>query len=59
MLSLRDSQYGYCPITMLCNYSVFMIYHFPDLQRLDTLPVTHKSLKDLADVKKLSLNNLI
>jgi hypothetical protein len=30
-----------------------MIYHFPDLQRLDTLPVTHKSLKDLADVKTI------
>ena len=49
-LCFKDPQYGFNPVTMLCNYSLYVIYHLPDLITLDTLPVSQKIIKELADV---------
>ena len=50
-LSLKDPQYGYNPVTILCNYSLYVIYHLPGLQTLDTLTISQKIIKELADVR--------
>ena len=49
-LSLKDPQYGYNPVTILCNYSLYVIYHLPGLITLDTLTISQKIVKELADV---------
>jgi len=49
-LSLKDPQYGYNPVTILCNYSLYVMYHLPGLQTLDTLAISQKAIKELADV---------
>ncbi len=49
-LCLKDPQYGYNPVTMLCNYSLYVIYHLPNLSTLDTLTISLKIVKELADV---------
>jgi Leucine-rich repeat (LRR) protein len=51
IVSFKDPQYGSCPITNLCNYTVFMIYHLPELITLDTVPINQKPLKEITDVK--------
>ncbi len=49
-LCLKDPQYGYNPVTILCNYSLYVIYHLPNLITLDTLTISQKIVKELADV---------
>ncbi len=48
-LCLKDPQYGYNPVTILCNYSLYVIYHMPGLVTLDTLTISQKVVKELAD----------
>ena len=50
-LCLKDPQYGYNTVTILCNYSLYLIYHLPNLVTLDTLVVSQKIVKELADVR--------
>lgn len=57
IVSFKDPQYGSCPITSLCNYSVFMIYHLPELNILDTVVINQKPLKEITDVKILKFNH--
>lgn len=52
-LYLKDPQYGQNPVTLLCNYSLYMIYHLPSLVSLDTLPISNKIVKELADVNDI------
>jgi len=49
-LCFKDPQYGYNPVTNLCNYSLYVIYHLPGLTALDTLNISQKVVKELADV---------
>ncbi|XP_075699703.1 leucine-rich repeat-containing protein 9 isoform X2 [Rhinoderma darwinii] len=60
-LGLKDPQYSPNPVCLLCNYSTHVLYHTPQLQRLDTYDVSHKQIKDLAEstvMKKLMYYNM-
>ncbi|ESO85655.1 hypothetical protein LOTGIDRAFT_210857 [Lottia gigantea] len=48
-LSFKDPQYQPCPVSILCNYSIHLLYHLPTLQRLDTYDVSSKQLAELAE----------
>ena len=51
-LSLKDPVYGPNPVALLCNYSTHLLYHLPNLCRVDSYSVENKTLKDLAEVWK-------
>ena len=51
-LSLKDPVYGLSPVALLCNYSTHLLYHLPNLSRVDSYSVENKTLKDLAEVWK-------
>ncbi|XP_078381877.1 leucine-rich repeat-containing protein 9-like isoform X2 [Oculina patagonica] len=60
-LSLKDPVYGPNPVALLCNYSTHLLYHLPNLCRVDSYCVENKSLKDLAEttvVKKKMYYNM-
>ena len=57
-LSLKDPVYGPNPVGLLCNYSTHLLYHLPNLRRVDSYCVDNKMLKDLAEVwKEFELRN--
>ncbi|KAK3093172.1 hypothetical protein FSP39_012192 [Pinctada imbricata] len=47
-LSLKDSVYSPAPVSLLCNYSTHVLYHLPNLTRLDTYDIS-KTVSDLAE----------
>ena len=49
-ICFKDPQYGYNPITILCNYSLYVLYHLPGLVSLDAMSVSHKQYQEIADV---------
>ncbi|KAM4690503.1 leucine-rich repeat-containing protein 9, partial [Rhinophrynus dorsalis] len=60
-LGLKDPQYGPNPVCLLCNYAIHVLYHLPQLQRLDTYDVSPKQIKDLAEstvIKKIMYYNM-
>ncbi|KAM3920127.1 leucine-rich repeat-containing protein 9 [Leptodactylus fuscus] len=60
-LGLKDPQYSPNPVCLFCNYATHVLYHIPQLQRLDTYDVSHKQIKDLAEstvMKKLMYYNM-
>ncbi|XP_035117929.2 leucine-rich repeat-containing protein 9 isoform X2 [Callithrix jacchus] len=60
-LCLNDPQYKTNPVCLLCNYSIHILYHLPCLQRFDTLDVSAKQIKELADttaMKKIMYYNM-
>nr|XP_025046618.1 leucine-rich repeat-containing protein 9 isoform X4 [Pelodiscus sinensis] len=60
-LSLNDPQYDPNPICLLCNYATHVLYHMPQLQRLDTYDVSEKQIKVLAEatvMKKIMYYNM-
>nr|XP_054386670.1 leucine-rich repeat-containing protein 9 isoform X2 [Pongo abelii]XP_054386671.1 leucine-rich repeat-containing protein 9 isoform X2 [Pongo abelii] len=60
-LCLNDPQYETNPVCLLCNYSIHVLYHLPCLQRFDTLDVSAKQIKELADttaMKKIMYYNM-
>ncbi|XP_064621486.1 leucine-rich repeat-containing protein 9-like isoform X3 [Lineus longissimus] len=60
-LSLKDPLYSPNPVCLLCNYSTHVLYHLPNLTRLDCLDVSNKSLGELAEttvVKKKMFYNM-
>ncbi|XP_062037538.1 leucine-rich repeat-containing protein 9 [Lepus europaeus] len=60
-LCLNDPQYKTNPVCLLYNYSTHVLFHLPFLQRLDTLDVSAKQIKDLADttaMKKVMYYNM-
>ncbi|XP_043404866.1 leucine-rich repeat-containing protein 9 isoform X4 [Chelonia mydas] len=60
-LSLNDPQYDPNPICLLCNYATHVLYHMPQLQRLDTYNVCQKQIKVLAEatvMKKIMYYNM-
>uniref|UniRef100_A0ACB8G6A6 Uncharacterized protein n=1 Tax=Sphaerodactylus townsendi TaxID=933632 RepID=A0ACB8G6A6_9SAUR len=48
-LCLNDPQYEPSPVCHLCNYATHVLYHIPQLQRLDTYDVSSKQIKELAE----------
>ncbi|KAM8921171.1 leucine-rich repeat-containing protein 9 [Pelodytes ibericus] len=60
-LGLMNPEYRPNPVCLLCNYATHVLYHVPQLQRLDTYNVSHKPIKDLADstvMKKMMYYNM-
>ncbi|XP_069806493.1 leucine-rich repeat-containing protein 9 isoform X1 [Dendropsophus ebraccatus] len=60
-LGLKDPQYSPNLVCLFCNYATHVLYHIPQLQRLDTYDVSHKQIKDLAEstvMKKLMYYNM-
>ncbi|XP_058511526.1 leucine-rich repeat-containing protein 9 isoform X2 [Ochotona princeps] len=60
-LCLNDPQYKPNPVCLLYNYSTHVLFHLPFLQRLDTLDVSAKQIKELADttaMKKIMYYNM-
>ncbi|XP_075782450.1 leucine-rich repeat-containing protein 9 isoform X4 [Pelodiscus sinensis] len=60
-LSLNDPQYDPNPICLLCNYATHVLYHMPQLERLDTYDVSEKQIKVLAEatvMKKIMYYNM-
>ncbi|XP_061469286.1 leucine-rich repeat-containing protein 9 isoform X2 [Rhineura floridana] len=60
-LCLNDPQYNPNPVCLLCNYATHVLYHIPQLQRLDTYDVSSKQIKDLAEttvMKKVMYYNM-
>ncbi|XP_056401266.1 leucine-rich repeat-containing protein 9 isoform X2 [Hyla sarda] len=60
-LGLKDPQYSPNLVCLFCNYVTHVLYHIPQLQRLDTYDVSHKQIKDLAEstvMKKLMYYNM-
>nr|XP_033808784.1 leucine-rich repeat-containing protein 9 isoform X2 [Geotrypetes seraphini] len=60
-LGLGDPQYSPNPVCLLCNYAIHVLFHMPELQRLDTYDVTHRQVKDLAEstvMKKIMYYNM-
>ncbi|XP_064369582.1 leucine-rich repeat-containing protein 9 [Dromaius novaehollandiae] len=48
-LGLNDPQYGPNPVCLLRNYAIHVLYHIPQLQRLDTCDVSQREIKVLAE----------
>uniref|UniRef100_H3BH59 Leucine rich repeat containing 9 n=1 Tax=Latimeria chalumnae TaxID=7897 RepID=H3BH59_LATCH len=48
-LGLKDPLYKTNPVCLLCNYAIHVLYHMPQLQRLDTYDVSNKQIKDMAE----------
>ncbi|XP_072284222.1 leucine-rich repeat-containing protein 9 isoform X2 [Pyxicephalus adspersus] len=60
-LGLKDPQYTPNPVCLFCNYATHVLYHIPQLQRLDTYNVSQKTIKDLAEstvMKKIMYYNM-
>ncbi|KAL8168768.1 UNVERIFIED_CONTAM: hypothetical protein K2H54_016478 [Gekko kuhli] len=60
-LCLNDPQYEPNPVCHLCNYATHVLYHIPQLQRLDTYDVASKQIKELAEttvMKKVMYYNM-
>ncbi|CAH3150734.1 unnamed protein product [Pocillopora meandrina] len=60
-LSLKDPVYGPNPVALLCNYSTHLLFHLPNLKRVDSYNVDDKTLKELAEttvVKKKMYYNM-
>ena len=48
-LSLKDPLYSPAPVSLLCNYSTHVLFHLPNLTKLDTYDVS-KTVVDVAEV---------
>uniref|UniRef100_A0A7M5VA07 Leucine rich repeat containing protein n=1 Tax=Clytia hemisphaerica TaxID=252671 RepID=A0A7M5VA07_9CNID len=48
-LDLKDPMCHPNPVTLLCNYSTYVLYHMPSLKRLDSVDVSMKMLKEAAE----------
>jgi len=47
-LVLKDSLFKDNPVCLLCNYTTYITFHFPHLQRLDSLDIVNEQLRELA-----------
>merc|ERR1712096_538235 len=47
-LVLKDSLYKDNPVCLLCNYTTYILFHFPHLQQLDSLDIRNEQLRELA-----------
>ena len=51
-LSFSDPAHGPNPFSSLCNYSTHLLYHLPQLKRLDGRDVTHPHLRNVIQVRQ-------
>ncbi|KAJ8046058.1 Leucine-rich repeat-containing protein 9 [Holothuria leucospilota] len=61
ILGLKDPLYAPNPVCYLCNYSTYVLYHLPSLERLDSYDVCNKTMRDMAEttvVKKKMYYNM-
>lgn len=56
ILSLKDPQYSANPVCSLCNYSTHILYHLPQVKRLDLLDVSSKQLQEMVEVHAFNIN---
>ena len=56
ILTFKDPQYGMNPINLLSNYSLYLLYHLPNLTILDTLSVNQKQFQEIVEVLIKGLN---
>ena len=49
-LGLKSPIYSLSPVAVLCNYAIHVIYHLPQLTKLDNNDISGKAIKDLAEV---------
>ncbi|XP_028935145.1 leucine-rich repeat-containing protein 9 isoform X3 [Ornithorhynchus anatinus] len=60
-LGLNDPLYKANPVCLLWNYATHILYHMPKLERLDTIDVSQKPIKEMADtmaLKKIMYYNM-
>ena len=57
-VSFKDPMSAPNPVSFLCNYSTYILYHIPTLTRLDSYDVHQKSLKDFAEVININPANI-
>ncbi|CAK8686447.1 unnamed protein product [Clavelina lepadiformis] len=48
-LNLKDSLHPNNPVCLLCNYSTHVLYHLPNLEKLDSFDVSGSRMRDLAE----------
>ncbi|XP_053406324.1 leucine-rich repeat-containing protein 9-like isoform X5 [Mercenaria mercenaria] len=48
-LCLKDPMYTPAPVSLLCNYATHVLYHLPNLTKLDTYDVAGKSMNEVAE----------
>lgn len=55
-----DPHYGDNPICNLCNYQTYVLYHFPYLEKLDTLHISDdaKAFAEVTFMKKRMYYNM-
>ncbi|XP_056023048.1 leucine-rich repeat-containing protein 9-like isoform X3 [Ostrea edulis] len=51
-LNLKDPQFCPAPVSLLCNYSTHVLYHLPNISKLDTYDVS-KNVCELAEATVL------
>ena len=51
-LSLKDPLYSPSPVSLLCNYSTHVLFHLPNVTKLDTFDVS-KTVVEVAEVSSL------
>lgn len=51
-LGLKSPMYSPAPVGELCNYQTHILYHLPNLNRLDTYDVTTRQLKENSEGAK-------
>lgn len=44
-LYFGDPHFGTCPVCYLCNYQTYVLYHLPQLRRLDSIPLVEEAKK--------------
>ena len=49
-LGLKSPGYPSNPVGLLCNYSTHVLYHLPNLLRLDQLTFGDSTIKDISEV---------
>lgn len=54
-LSLKDPLYSPSPVSLLCNYSTHVLFHLPNVTKLDTFDVS-KTVVEVAEVSSLQTN---
>lgn len=58
--TFQDPHYGENPLCNLCNYQTYVLYHLPNLVKLDTLSVSEdaKAFADATFMKKRMYYNM-
>lgn len=58
-LGLNDPQYTPNPVCLFCNYATHVLYHIPQLQRLDTYNVSQKNNQGFSRIYSDEKDNVL